>query len=380
MVGTRYLSPYLDASGYGEASRNFLVAFNTVGANVKAQKASFTGSQTYPSFAAEICRKMEAKTLDYKIKILHVTPDNYKTFMEPGKHHIGHLFWETSKLPKSWVGDCNRLDEIWTGTQYGADVIRNSGVTVPVIVIPEAIDTNIPSKVRPYLLPNFKGTVFYSVFEWTERKNPKALLFAFWKTFRGQNDVCLLLKVHKAGQNDRGLRDILLEAKAWRNSLVWKDTPRVFIYTDILDGEGMNRFHETGDLYVSAHRGEGWGLPVCEATMHLKPIISVGYGGIFEYFKRRDYMAVEFAMSAIDQVHNTYYEPGMEWAEADPASLEERLRKAYDLFTTPKTHTVLSKFAYSARGVVKEVCSYENVGNKMVARINDIAFEKGWDE
>jgi hypothetical protein len=369
----------MDSSGYGEATRNFLMAFKEVEANLMAQKVSYTGTSHYTTPATHLCEEYALKKVDYKIKILHVTPDNYKAYIEPGKYNIGHLFWETSKLPRAWVLACNQLQEIWTGTRYGAEVIKNSGVTVPITVIPEAVDTNDPPDVRPYVLPNFKGVVFYSIFEWTERKNPEKLLHTFWKTFKGKTDVCLLLKVHKLG-TDRGLRDILLESRGWKNSFVWKDTPRVFVYTDILGTEEMHRFHKTGDIFVSAHRGEGWGLPQCEAAMHLKPIISVGYGGIHEYFRRKDYLPVDFTLVPIDKTYNKYYEVGMEWAEADEASLSAQMQKAYDYKTSTNKVGLLAKYGYGGRDVVRDTCSYEKVGRKMLDRISQISLEKGWNE
>jgi hypothetical protein len=381
MVGICYVGPFLDSSGYGEATRNFLVALREVNANVMAQKVSYTGPQHYKTTGSMISEELSLKKIPYKIKILHVTPDNYKNLAEVDKYNIGHLFWETDRLPKSWVAPCNKLQEIWTGTKYGAAIMKESGVTVPITVIPEAIETNPPSgELRPYVLPNFRGLVFYSIFEWIERKNPKRLLFSFWKAFRGKTDVCLLLKVHKSGQTDRGLRDILIEARGWKNSLVWKDTPRVFIHSDIMDQEQMARFHKTGNIYVSAHRGEGWGIPQCEASMYLHPVISVGYGGIHEYWHRNDYYPVDFTMVPIEQTYNRYYEEGMQWADASDESLVIQMQKLYERINDPKRKGLAAKTAYGARGVVQSVCAYNSVGKKMVDRIEEISKEKGWSE
>ena len=381
MVGVRYVAPFMDASGYGEASRNFLMSFREVGANIMAKKVSYTNNQHYEDRTSMISEELGLRKIDYKVNILHVTPDNYKTHYEAGKYNIGHLFWETSKLPKSWVPACNMMQEIWTGTQYGADVIKASGVTVPVTVIPEAVDTREPlEELRPYILPDFEGIVFYSIFEWTERKNPRRLLLSFWKAFRGKTDVCLLLKVHKSGASDRGLRDILIEARGLKNSLVWKDMPKVFVYSDIMDQEGMDRIHTTGDVYVSAHRGEGWGIPQCEASVHLNPVLSVAYGGIHEYFTRRHYFPVDFTLVPIEEAHNKYYEPGMEWAEADDTSLVMQFQKIYGRLNDPKRRGLVKKVAYSARKVVVATCNFRSVGNTMVARINEIAEEGGWGE
>jgi hypothetical protein len=91
-------------------------------------------------------------------------------------------------LPQDFAEPCKDLDEIWTGSQFNADAIRRAGVDVPIYVIPEAIDIEV-GEVKPYKIevPGFK---FYSIFEWTERKNPRELL------------ECLLARV--PGRRGRG--------------------------------------------------------------------------------------------------------------------------------------------------------------------------------
>ncbi len=44
----------------------------------------------------------------------------------------------------------------------------------------------------------------------------------------------------------------------------------------------------TFDCFVSAHRGEGWGVPQMEAMLMGKPIISTSCGGIHEHLKDKE--------------------------------------------------------------------------------------------
>ncbi|GIV98012.1 MAG: hypothetical protein KatS3mg057_2669 [Herpetosiphonaceae bacterium] len=46
-----------------------------------------------------------------------------------GSYRIGFTMLEVDRLPPSWVEQANQMDEIWTPTEWGAEVFRASGIT-----------------------------------------------------------------------------------------------------------------------------------------------------------------------------------------------------------------------------------------------------------
>lgn len=372
--GVCYTGPFMDASGYGEATRNAIVALRSAGVNLKTEKVSFTGSVHYEQANTAIARELSDRNIPYQIKIIHVTPDLYTKYQEKNKYNIGHLFWETNKLPRSWVVACNSMNEIWTGTKLNAQTISNSGVTVPIHIFPQATETILP-QVKPFKLAGTdeKTLVFYSVFEWNERKNPHKLLHAYWKEFKGHDDVLLLIKTHKGSYSQLGVEQIIQEARGWKNSLGWKDAPRVLLCTNILQGDGMYRLHKTGHVFVSAHRGEGWGLPQVEASLMGNPIISTAYGGIHEYLSSKQYYKVDFELTNIDKVYNKYYEPGMKWAEANQNTIQNHMRSLYDYWVNYKGSNFFKKKGTDARKLISSTFSYDIVGASMKQRLDTIA-------
>lgn len=370
MIGVKYLGPYQDSSGYGEATRNAIMALTTAGADICTEKIVFTKHHSDNPSVRTIQELSERKP-DYKINILHVTPDLYKNYIEKGKYNIGHLFWETDRLPNAWVPSCNLLNEVWTGSELNAKAIRSSGVTVPIYIYPQSINTDIP-EVRPYKIKDFDGLLFYSIFEWKERKNPRALLESFWKEFKGLTDVALLIKAHIGDYEKEGVEKILHEARLWKNTLGFKDTPKVFICTNHLTYEEKHRLHKTGVCFVSSHRGEGWGLPQVEAALHTKSIISTKYGGVHEHWTAKQYKPVEFDLVPIKQIYNKYYEPGMQWAEINQEDLRKKMRRIYDVWSNPKSRGILKITANAARNYVKTFFSYQVVGKAMLERLQEI--------
>ncbi len=381
MISVKYCGPYADHSGYGEATRNAIMALVTAGVDVVTERVNFTAKQFDAGHIVELANNLKNKKSPYKIKILHVTPDIYKLHMEQGKYHIGHLFWETDRLPKSWVTPCNAMNEIWTGCEVTKEAIESSGVKTPVYIYPQAINVDV-NRAKPFIIKDQHGEkmprdgyIFYSIFEWNERKNPKALLTAFWKEFQNNENTCLLIKTHKGDYEDLGLKQIIDEARGWKEELGLENTAPVFICRKLLSREEMLRFHSTGECFVSAHRGEGWGLPQVEASTIGNLVISTKRGGIHGHWQGGLYRSVDYTMVPIQKEYNRYYEVGMQWAEVSEEHLRHRLRRAYDVWNDPKTKRLNALTSSKARNFAKMYLSYEAVGRQMADRINLIAQE-----
>ena len=108
---------------------------------------------------------------------------------------------ETTGIPKEWVKQCNMMEEVWVPSHFNEETFRDSGVKVPIHVIPLGID---PSYYSPNIVSykNHDKYTFLSVFEWGERKAPEILLKGFSKAFKKTDNVVLICKVIN---NDGGI-------------------------------------------------------------------------------------------------------------------------------------------------------------------------------
>lgn len=366
----KYCGPAKDYSGYGEANRHDIAALIEAGIDVTTQLPMYVMEISDFGKLGNVAIQAENLPYAYIIKILHTTPNVYKQFMEPGKYHIGRIFWETDKLPLDFATNAELMDEIWTGSQYNADSIRKSGVTKPIYIIPEAIDTELPVGILPYEELPVDGTFrFYSIFEWTERKNPTALLQAFWQEFEGQDDVSLTLKTYvdnftpdKRSEVNNNIRKIKYEMGLGHYA-------PVYTYKELMDRHQIYRFHKSFDCFVSAHRGEGWGVPQMEAMLMGNPIISTNCGGIHEYLKTGD-NALLIPYSSVKIGENSrnkqWYTPDQNWAEVDIKELRSAMRWCYENRAQAK------ELGLKGKAFVEENFSLRAVGEKMKDRLRDI--------
>lgn len=367
-MNVAYLGPLKDYSGYGEANRHAAAALDAAGVNVQAQLVSYTSEGSEFGAIGKTVERLLANDIDYRIKILHTTPDQYRKHMEAGKYHIGHFFWETDRVPEDFAAGLQLMDEIWTGSKANRDALLCTGVDKPVYIYPQAFDTDREWP-PAYKIPEFEGFVFYSIFEWTDRKNPEGLLQAFWEEFEGRDDVCLLLKTYFnnfTAQNKRKIRRAIEGLKA-RSGV--KHFPPVFLYLDLMDRRQIERFHVTGDCYVTPHRGEGWGIPIVEAMAAGKPVITTSYGGVAEYLTDTvNAMKLPYELVPLRGMSHSskWYTSDQKWAQVEHDALRACMRIMFD------DKAVRVRLGAAGQAFVNERFNLQRVGSEMADRLRVI--------
>jgi glycosyltransferase involved in cell wall biosynthesis len=366
-VSVKYTGPFADFTGYGEANRNAITALFQAGVDITTERVVYTNKEAEYGRSYKIAKDLENKAIDYDIKIIHVPSDGYLKFIEPVKYHVGHLFWETDSLSKTWVWNCNLMDEIWTGGEVHKENFRRAGVKVPIFVFPQAINTE-PGKLKPLSISGKNGFLFYSIFQWIERKNPRALLESYWNEFQDVDDVTLLLKVYRFGFGPDEQLQIKKDILKWKQESGLRAFPKILLAFDLMSTDDIMRLHQAGDCFVSAHRGEGWGVPQAEASVMGKPIISTNLGGIHEWFEdNKTALLVKWTPEKVFGMDFApWYEKKQNWAKVDQLDLQGKMRWVYENQSEAK------KIGKAAQNMVRNKLSYLKVGTLMKRRLEEI--------
>lgn len=320
-------------SGYAEAARNYVLSIHKKGYPITVQPISF--EQTHPDLGknAEILRGLVNNRILYDKVIIHCTPDLWRNFVphESNKHIIGFTVWETSNLHPLWTQSCAQAREVWLPCDWNLQVFRDSGVTVPLYKIPHA--TEIPNL---SVLPNFNlegisenTFVFYSIFQWQERKNPYGLLNAYLAAFNKNEDVVLVLKTYTKEANDNK-DELRKQIVNFRSFLNLDNYPRMYLLVENLSKEAMLALHKRGDCFVLLQRAEGWGLPHFEAASCGKPIITPSYGGQTEFLKEDNSYLLDYHLTPVGGMPwSPYYKGDQWWCEPNAKQAVETLRYVY---------------------------------------------------
>ena len=265
-------------------------------------------------------RRSSAPRLDARqVALLHVQPDDVVEVImrlpegQAGQHLIGFFMWETERVPETFALGLRLVDEIWTGSTFCADVFRREAET-PVHVMSHAVEPVAPDpcfslvKFAEIGEPTFLVLTHFDARSWITRKNPVAVARAFLKCFpKGDEAARLIIKTRRA-------REGALSTYA---GVVWTELedivaadPRIRLIDADLPAAAMAALMASSDVYVSLHRGEGFGYGPAEALVAGVPLIVSAFGGSLDFAgsarlvpcRRRALLPGEYLVSGRDQV------------------------------------------------------------------------------
>ena len=193
-----------------------------------------------------------------------------------GRRKIIYTMMETEVVHPDMVDLINRnFHELWSPTRWNVDAFKRSGVSLPTYVVPLGVDATIYRPIKGSKLPECtllsthragvrevpEGFLFISVGLPSFRKGFDLLLKAFEIAFAGDPDCALVCAVtHSSANNER-----FTECEGMRS--------RVYALHGEYDEHRMARIYSACNAYVTASRGEGWNLPLCEAAACGLPVI-----------------------------------------------------------------------------------------------------------
>jgi glycosyltransferase involved in cell wall biosynthesis len=367
-TGVRFTAPFLDGSGYAEAGRNYVAALRTVGVAVKANPISFESARSDYGRAGKMVEPALNAAIEYGVNITFLTPDHFPLYKESGKYNIGMFDWETDALPVEWVSACNEMHEVWVPCQWTAKVCRQSGVHRPIYVFGHCATPEDFDNPKPLPLPELAGLFkFYSVFQWTERKNPRGLLLAYFNAFKASDPVVLVLKTYRCDYSDSERRTVVEEIANIMVETGRDDLPRVHLIPDMLTREQMVGLHAAGDCFVLIHRSEGWGLPIFEACMMGTPVITTNFSANLEFTTKDNSYLVDARPSKVfGMPWIPWYRDHMHWSDPDLGMCAKAMQAVY------QNRAEAVRRAVKAKELVRKKFTWESVGSAIKARLVEI--------
>jgi len=335
----KFTAALYDSSGYSEASRNYLCSLDTL---VRAGLIELCASSPkfelwhtsiggYKPLVDHYC----AKEFKPDVHIVHLTPDCYDRYIDKGVYTICYAAWETTILPEKWVAKINQMNECWVPSQFNVEVFKNSGVKIPVYAIPHAMNVDDfitradAGEQMDFNIPKDRYA-FYSIFQWTERKNPIGLLRAYFAEFKATDPVVLVIKSYMKSHGASERDFIRAEIQRVRESMFIKDgAPVVYIGGDLSSAQ-IAQLHKRGDCLVFPTRAEGWGLPLSEAMCFGKPTITPNFGGHLDFANEQNSYLTKYGMTNCCFMPWGLYHGRMWWAEPDIQDTARMMRHVFN--------------------------------------------------
>jgi len=273
-----------------------------------------------------------------------VLANPYKIDLKPGEKVIYMSTFEADKLPDEFIGPANKAVAIIVPDIWVKNVFINSGVTVPIYIIPEGVTDNTVwhPEPKPFTFLHFDATSY------ANRKGGDMVLDAFISVFGNMQDkVKLIMK----GRNHH-----VASPKKYNNV--------EYIFEDYNQAQ-MDDLWKKTNCFVFPSRGEGFGLPPLEAMAHGIPTI-VTRGSAMETFS---YYAIP--LNVIGKITATYdgYTNFGKWDKPDSLKLRELMLMVYQNYEKEKRNAEFNS------SIIWQDYNFSNIAPKLAELINAIISE-----
>lgn len=357
-------APLLTISGYGVHSRqifDFLYKKDNIDLTVECLSWGRTSwvvnNDYFNGKAGDImkCSKPFDKKNKFDLSVQVQLPDEWDTSL--AKRNIGiSAVVETDRCNTAWIENCNKMDEVIVPSRFTKTVLKRSGeLTTPVHVVPEWYNHSLLNKSEiSKKLANDERYNFNTKFNILvmgqltsintddDRKNLINTLKWLLESFKDNEEVGIVLKtnVGKSTASDKslteaGISQILKEVRKG-------DYPKVhLIHGNMSEVEVAALYnHRSIKMFVSATRGEGYGLPLIDAAVTGLPIVVTGWSGHMEFLNENLVKLVDYNLEKIkpSRVDGRIFIEGSKWAEPIKSSFCRKILEVYENYEASKSN------------------------------------------
>jgi 2-polyprenyl-3-methyl-5-hydroxy-6-metoxy-1,4-benzoquinol methylase len=318
-VSLVYYGTVFDTSGYGNAARAYIHALHAAGIEMAVVDLAPHPRQVRDT----LVESLTGRKIVPDFHLFHGVPPSWARPAFSLPNAIGMTVWETDTMPSQWRNVLNHVLEVWLPCEFNVETFARD-LRSPVFKLPHPLLTRENGVEAHAALPPgapADAFVFYSIFEWQDRKSPMETMLAFLRAFSDENGAALILKTNPGAAQIA--RQAVEEARRRVGSRA-----RIALYAESWTDAQIDALHARGDCYVSLHRGEGWNYPLFEAATRGNPVIATAYSGPMEYLTAPAHHLVNYQMTPVRQQY-AFYNARMRWAEPDVEQAAQAMRSVY---------------------------------------------------
>lgn len=289
-------------SSYGFHLLHVIRGLGKLGHNVNTVNIPFKGQgHPLPSWATEtVVHKLQPEPWEMVIHCPSFGPAERKDI-------VYNTMWEATRMPRQSMLNLNNSLAVVVPTDWQAQMFSAQGLDRPIYKVPLGIDAQ--------------------VYSYKPKKDKDVFVFgAAGRTFAGGCRKCIPEVVDAFLFAFDGVKDVRLEIKCYpEDSDIDVKDDRITLHRDFWTRDKLAKWYEHIDCFVSASRGEGWGLMQHEAMAVGRPVVSVAFGGITEFFDETVGWTVDHKLTRAVG----HYEGSGLWAEPDFESLMTQMLRVY---------------------------------------------------
>lgn len=304
----------------------------------------------------------------YDISFQLQLPNEWNPFL--AETNIGmSAMVEADKCNPEWIQSVNRMDLVLVPSEFSKKVLTETGsVEVPIKVVSEAfpdemITTEPDEDLNLGITTDFNFLVFGQVTGFTadnDRKNLAYTLKWICDEFEGKENIGVIVKTNLGRQSalDRiktanFLNQVLSQVK--------KPTvgPKIYLLHGAMNNQEIASLYKHSKIkaLVSLTRGEGFGLPMLEASACGLPVIATNWSAHTEFLNKGKFLKVDYSLQPIHEsrVDNKVWMDGSRWAQPKEDDAKRVIRKFVSNSSLPR------EWASSLKETIREEYSFEAI-------------------
>lgn len=234
---------------------------------------------------------------------------------------LHHYAWEESAFPQEWAEKFNtHLHGMTCLSSHVEKIMIDAGVRIPLNTSGCGVDHWDRIQTDTLYKLEKKGFAFLHVSSCFPRKGVGALLEAYGKAFRKEDDVTLVIKTFENPHNT---------VKQQLATLYKKDRfyPHVIVLETDMKDSMLKALYEQCDALVAPSCAEGFGLPLAEAMLSGLPVITTAWGGQMDFCNEENSWLVDYRFEYAKTHFNLF---NSVWAKVDVDALTQTMRTVYE--------------------------------------------------
>lgn len=343
-----FVGPYRQNDGWGLATQSYIKALGTKHNNLTTRPIFFTSAPSEYEPDEQILAYENAYFDQYDVVIQKVLPHNLfvnKTYAK----NIGLFVLETNNIGQSTcINNINQMDEVWVPSNTEKLCLQKSGVTKPIKVISQPLDTDFIKNnqthkltLHPAIDKTFK---FYFIGEYNERKNVLDLVTAFHLAFDITQPVSLIIKSSISGMSPAESHRIIEKDidNLKRKLNISTKYKKELIITERLSDKDIVGLHNTADCFVMPSMGEAFCRPAAEALVLGKTPIVTNNTGMIDYINNENGWLIKSHKTPVILNNRPLttdfdlYNANEYWYKVDMYNLIEHMRSVYTMHKSEK--------------------------------------------
>lgn len=377
-------APLLSKSGYGVHSRQvFQYLLSKPNINVSTQVVPwgitpwYTDPDSCGGLIGEAIRRSDPGESKFDVSFQVILPNEWDA--SAADINIGITAGvETSICNPTWTSvHCNKMDLVIVPSEHTKSSFLNSGNcqtkidVVPesyfseLLLEPDSIDLNIETDFNFLTIGVLTGLT-----PETDRKNLFYLMKWFIEVFRNDQSVGLIIKTNRGRETaiDKKLTNALLENIL--RELGHTGCPKIYLLHGDMSRKDMNSLYKDDRIkaLISATRGEGFGLPLLEASVAGLPVIATNWSAHTEFLNQGKWVKIDYDLQNVhkQRVDNNIFMENAMWAQPREESFKTTLSKFKRKPEIPK------QWSQNLSNILKETHSTGSVFREYDRALGDV--------